>query len=320
MLFGGLSSAWPVRSGVLVNNGIAYAGAGILARDGTYVVALDAETGKMKWLNDTCGKYYVSAQGSMTIAVGKLRLCGGAGVSPASFDLLTGKFEALAGQVDSLNRPYGVPLTKGAEIGVFNNNHIIYGGRPLYSERISNAVYRGRFSCVRLDKKNNKKAVEQALVNLSTIPPAWDDDIFVMPQIWQKRQPPKLICWDSVALAEFLDARSNTEKEISNRKIRFAETSRTLPMSKKLVEGDIVKWIINCDANGMVVASNSVLVTCSVTQGEDSQWFLRSLSKTEGKVVWEQKLPGQPAINGLCVGRDGSMISVMRDGKVLCYK
>ena len=48
MVYGHLSSTWPVNTGILVNEGIAYFAAGIVDRDGTHVFALDATTGKMK--------------------------------------------------------------------------------------------------------------------------------------------------------------------------------------------------------------------------------------------------------------------------------
>jgi outer membrane protein assembly factor BamB len=54
-VYGRLSSRWPVTSGVLVENGTAYAAAGIASHDGTHIYALDAKTGKLKWKNNTSG-------------------------------------------------------------------------------------------------------------------------------------------------------------------------------------------------------------------------------------------------------------------------
>ena len=74
MVYGNLCSTWPVNTGVLVKDGVAYAGAGIIDTDGTYVYALDALTGKVKWQNITSGhldkqlRKGVSAQGILTAA------------------------------------------------------------------------------------------------------------------------------------------------------------------------------------------------------------------------------------------------------------
>ena len=48
MVYGDLVSTWPVTGGVLVHNGVAYAIAGNLDVDGTYVVALDSRTGAVQ--------------------------------------------------------------------------------------------------------------------------------------------------------------------------------------------------------------------------------------------------------------------------------
>ena len=48
-------SRWPIRTGVLVDGGVAYCVAGMWANEGIYVWALDAATGKVIWCNDTSG-------------------------------------------------------------------------------------------------------------------------------------------------------------------------------------------------------------------------------------------------------------------------
>ena len=54
-VFGKLISRWPVAGGVVVEGDTVYAAAGITHYDGTYVVALDALTGKLKAENSTSG-------------------------------------------------------------------------------------------------------------------------------------------------------------------------------------------------------------------------------------------------------------------------
>jgi outer membrane protein assembly factor BamB len=49
--FGRLSSAWPVRSDVPVDRGVAYFGCGVFPHDGTFLYALDAKTGRRIWRN-----------------------------------------------------------------------------------------------------------------------------------------------------------------------------------------------------------------------------------------------------------------------------
>jgi len=96
-VYGSLLSTWPVASGVLVEDGIAYAAAGIANYDGTYVYALDAATGKIKWQNNTSGHLDrqahtgVSVQGHLLLHNDKLYLAGGTSISPAIYDIADGR-------------------------------------------------------------------------------------------------------------------------------------------------------------------------------------------------------------------------------------
>jgi len=47
-----MTSRWPVRTGVLVDGGVAYFGAGVFPADTVYLYAVDAVTGKVLWKND----------------------------------------------------------------------------------------------------------------------------------------------------------------------------------------------------------------------------------------------------------------------------
>ena len=83
--YGSLSSTWPVASGVLVEDGVAYAAAGIANYDGTHVYALDAANGSIRWQNNTSGDTAggqgagASVQGDLLSLGGKLYLAGGTG-------------------------------------------------------------------------------------------------------------------------------------------------------------------------------------------------------------------------------------------------
>lgn len=90
-----LLSRWPVAGGVVIENGLVYAAAGITHYDGTYLVALDAVTGKLKAHNDTSGKLSeqvdsgISMQGNLQIINGELRFLGGGIYETARYDLKT---------------------------------------------------------------------------------------------------------------------------------------------------------------------------------------------------------------------------------------
>jgi len=132
-VYGTLMSTWPVAAGVLVDNGIAYVAAGIANYDGTYLYALDARTGEVKWHNSTSGhldadaRTGVSAQGHLLLHDGKLYLAGGTSVSPAVYDAATGRCLNDAAQLAecSSRSPRGWELSLLAD-------QVVACGKPFY--------------------------------------------------------------------------------------------------------------------------------------------------------------------------------------------
>ncbi len=95
-VYGRLISTWPVAGGVVVQDGVVYAAAGIAHYDGTYVVALDAITGKEIWKNDTSGVLAedvncgISLQGELQVRGDELQFLGGGAYQFARYDRKTG--------------------------------------------------------------------------------------------------------------------------------------------------------------------------------------------------------------------------------------
>ncbi len=98
-----LISCWPITGGPVLSNGVLYVAAGVWQFEGIFLAALDAETGKTKWINDGVGSIYMQQPhggavsfsgpapgGYLTVAGDKLLMPCGRSV-PACFDLKTGK-------------------------------------------------------------------------------------------------------------------------------------------------------------------------------------------------------------------------------------
>ena len=95
---GRMISLWPVRTGVLVDAGVVYFGAGIFPAERVFLYALDAKDGSLLWKNDTLDDRN-AGQGSFTpqgyLLATKTRLYAPTGrTMPASFDRATGNFVA----------------------------------------------------------------------------------------------------------------------------------------------------------------------------------------------------------------------------------
>lgn len=91
---GKMISRWPVRTGVLVDGGVAYFGGGIFPAEGVFMEAVSAADGSAVWRNDTCGEApesIISPQGYLLASKSQLFAPLGR-VSPAAFDRESGKY------------------------------------------------------------------------------------------------------------------------------------------------------------------------------------------------------------------------------------
>ena len=96
---GRMISLWPVRTGLLLEGGTVYLAAGIFPYEGIYVAAVEAQTGREIWLNDTAGDQAwghqyggMAPQGYLVASSDNLYVPTGRGM-PAAFDKRTGKFK-----------------------------------------------------------------------------------------------------------------------------------------------------------------------------------------------------------------------------------
>jgi outer membrane protein assembly factor BamB len=106
-----LTSAWPARGGPVIKDDTVYYAASIWPFMGTFLYALDAESGRIKWVNDSTGSQYmkqphsapafagVAPQGAL-VATDRLLIVPGGRSVPAVFDRASGEmkyFELNAG-------------------------------------------------------------------------------------------------------------------------------------------------------------------------------------------------------------------------------
>ncbi|MHC4654574.1 MAG: outer membrane protein assembly factor BamB family protein, partial [Planctomycetota bacterium] len=135
-VYGTLSSTWPVNSGVIMEDGVAYAAAGIANYDGTHIYALDTASGKIRWQNNTSGVTKggqgagVSVQGDMLLYENKLYLAGGNRVALASYDLTNGTFKPT--QASKFGTDRRGP--RGHDLFLRKNGSVLVSNRlPLYT-------------------------------------------------------------------------------------------------------------------------------------------------------------------------------------------
>jgi outer membrane protein assembly factor BamB len=191
-VLGSLQSTWPVASGVLVEGGTAYFAAGMNCMDGTYVFAVDAATGAIRWQNPTSGhldpfsRTGVAVQGELLLHDGKLYLAGGNAASPGVYDVRDGACSTPA--------PQGVRAVarRGREL-TLKDGAVSVSGQPLYSVP-DFPVYDGSvvWPPMVVTAKNarltfvDKKEAGWALaaLPLGEGPPLWEQRLPSVPQRW----------------------------------------------------------------------------------------------------------------------------------------
>jgi outer membrane protein assembly factor BamB len=120
---GRMISLWPVRTSVLVDNGIVHFAAGVFPYEGLYVVALRADDGSVVWVNDTIGdRAHEMEFGGMCphgylVASAKVLYVPSGRAMPAAFDRATGKFLFFAAPGDK----------RGGTWALLDNNRLIAG-------------------------------------------------------------------------------------------------------------------------------------------------------------------------------------------------
>lgn len=196
---GRLISRWPLRSGVLVQEGVVYFSAGIWPSEGVFVHALDAETGKVVWTNDTCGLQYVDTahtpasalggvapQGYLVASLGVLLVPTGRS-TPAGFDIATGKLLYCNSEVHRYWWPGGTRTTAAAGFffnpctqGTFPFSHprsdaaepVLFDGTHVYDIRTGKHA-KQRFLPITFHHSNQYYRTLAHGEDLFTIEPGW---------------------------------------------------------------------------------------------------------------------------------------------------
>jgi len=319
MVYGSLSSAWPVNTGVLIENGMAYAAAGIINCDGTHMYALDARTGSIKWQNndsghlnkkDRCG---VSVQGDLAVLGDKLIMAGGNVVSPGTYNLSDGK---------CLNEPTGSEqpgAISGSEVAAFMGKYVMVGGDRLFDDDENTterwrvpawAMYKGVTIADRgRQSEQGMPASSEPIRGLLTQEnpggylPGWTMPAFGNGLV-AHCEPDKLVC---ASMGEI-------EKEVC--KPNGAYQQRKLEPTGCWNE-DSVR-----EGRSVVVAGNAVVVACTVpTQTKKpTEWVVQAFDIKNGDVMWTEKLDRRPLKNGICVDKNGRIIIILENGNVVCIK
>ena len=321
MVYGHLSSTWPVNAGILVNEGIAYFAAGIVDRDGTHVFALDATTGKIRWHNNSCGwvdkenRKGVSAQGCMTIQNNRLYLAGGNAVSPACFDLKTGEL------IYSGYQSYSAyaPIRRGRDMVAFGDSFLLAGGPLMYSPLSEeNPIRLGKGKSIAFVKVREDGTILYPEVELSATfhAPVWDEGLFVVE--FKDKKDRRIVAYAPQAVKDLVSLIVEENKIITWKK-KGAKNyiGGKVKSTRKTFLPDENLWEISGETVlGMALSANALVYTC---EQKGKTFALCAVNRTDGTQIWTQPLPAQPLYNSICITRNGDIVVGTMDGKITCF-
>jgi len=283
MVFGSLASTWPVNSGALVEDGIAYAAAGIICYDGTHVYGLDGATGAIHWQNNDSGHLRreisggASVQGDLCLAGDRLLLAGGNLTGATGYRLSDG---TCLTRLDQYEWPFG---NRGSEVcWMPDQRFALMGGRRLFTDDDDTITNWQSFAV-----EGDGVAPNRALPG--RVAPAYGHGAMA----FAGRGP--LVCVELDALVRWA---------------RDPDKKARLP----------VRWAVPAidSAVSVAIAQNAVVAVGQTQGSAGSEWAVRAYDLASGDELWSHPLaaPGLPG--GLCIGPQGEAIVVLCDGQVVC--
>jgi hypothetical protein len=330
MLYGRLASTWPVNSGVLVHDGRAFAAAGIIFRDGTHVVALDARSGKLLWHNGTVGKPLnerfelraASALGTLAIGQNRLWLASGNVVAPVSFDIETGKATVVpAERVPVWNTVMAQkPEPAGRDVMVFADRILMHGGRLLYSGE-GQVVTSAQINFRILGAQGSFRGPAFTPARHCAVSPAWDDETFVIPT----SRYGDVISWSASdverrtteALALMVERDEKIPGDTPEKWRQYHLIGRAFTAVVRQMRSTS-KWPVIRDNVYATAVSKNALILTGRERESPRRSFIAAYGKTDGQQLWKVVLPAEPRLGGLALHRRGSAIISLADGSIVC--
>ena len=227
-------------------------------------------------------------------------MAGGHQVSPARFDLRTGK--CLAAPFDN-GRP---KANNGQFVGVFHDQTVLAGGRILYSSPRNVSNKNG------FDAESGGKHFR---FTMGGIPPAWNDAGLV----YVSSKFDKLNYCDAEKLVARIQQGYANSGPLRDRGPRQITLAQALELKGEL------QWSASAgekfEVLSLTVCPNAIaaVVRSQEPFRAQAQWWLAGFAPKDGKLLLRQELKTEPLPGGLLVDRRGRAVVSMLNGELLCW-
>ena len=315
---GRMSSRWPVRTGVLVDNNVAYFGAGTFPHETVYVCAVQADNGEVIWCNDSvsqqdAGRNDLSPQGHL-LATEDLLFVSSGRTLPAAFDRKTGEFvhKQLGGGkqvggssallIDDLLYTMGeheivvLDQSTGEHEYRLPGRQIVVAGDTAYvtNQGELQAVDHKKYAACYSNSETRKEFAERK------------NELLRHPYLQTQRQ-----IKDVQAKLEIPEADSaQLKQELASLEGELRQHSEDYNSKRLETESMIgVKWRARCSLDSALILCGNRLIVGGV--GE-----IEAFDAENGKRVWQAKVNGEA--RGLAAA-DGHLVVSTTTGAVYCY-
>ena len=296
---GKMISRWPVRTGVVVDGGVAYFGAGVFPAEGVSLFAVNAETGKLIWTNDGYGKGglgSVSPQGYMVASKDRLWVASGRAF-PATFNRKDGSL---------------VKHTKFVwrRVGLFGGTYSVLAGDMLFNGTERMLGIRENSGKLEMTEEALRLVVDTDTAYLLSGTQA----VALNRADWTKKRGSQKL-FATLQKISGLERRISYEKWI--KKPGVPTKNQQAMMKKYIAQRDKEQkawnastiWRTKCTHSGAMALTKNMLIT----GGENA---VAAFDIASGKSLWSAKVDGKA--KGLAVS--GGRVLVSTDtGKIYCF-
>ncbi len=287
---GAMISLWPVRTGIVVDQGVAWFGAGVFPSEGAALYAVRADTGKLVWRNDVMTDNRFSPQGYLLLSKQRLYVPQGR-VPPAVFDRRTGRLIS----EDYINHHVGGTFALLSGERLFTGTNEIVGfakGKP--RDRV--AWFWGRRLVIRRRRawiagNGEIKALDYVRYGKASLGQAALQD-----QLWRARS-----ALHSAKRRKDRNAIAAAQKNLDTL------LSRKSKLEKEMAACIVWRTRENLD-DALILAGNTLFA--------GGKGRVAAFSAADGRRLWSATVPG--TVKGLAAA-DGRLLVSSDTGAILCF-
>ncbi len=331
--YGRFSSVWPIRTGVMIDEGVAYFTAGLFPSEGVYLYAVDPQDGRVLWrqgVGRLAGGGSLAPQGYMLATRDSIFVT--SRVAPSRFNKRDGRFIPFATPFPNRPKAHEYRFYNGGDYAqIWDGRHIIFGRACLLSydpdEEWTNRYRKTERGQLRFQWFNARQTVLRdgiayfamddhlLAIDQDRLPAVSEAEIREFEEVYKRLRVANRL--DRMAEYERIVAAHGEEhsraKELRQGSLRYSQAAwdKWLAESPALFEKirKQCRWMVPLDATESLILAGDVLYA----GGENDVY---AIDASGGKLLWQATTDSR--VRSLAAANGRLTVSTV-DGKVRCY-